>query len=68
MVPSFFLTNNFIRGANMKLKVFGGGKMIPMVVDDDISDKELVRLIQIALTTEQGNGRSQRPDRLKKEA
>ena len=41
----------------MRLLIFTKFGPVPMVVDDDISTEELGRLIQIALTTEQGNGK-----------
>ena len=42
----------------MRLLIFTKFGPVPMVVDDDISQEELGRLINIALTVEQGNGRT----------
>lgn len=52
--------DEYKRGKEMKLLVYTKFGPVPMVVNDDISDKELARQIQIALTTEQGNGKEKK--------
>ena len=52
------IDDKYKRGKEMKLLVYGPMGTVPMVVDDDISQEELGRLINIALTVEQGNGRT----------